>query len=99
MLPQGGERVWGSIGGAPDDTEVTKGTDYTFGAFMCLPHEEASGSRSCRPLSVTDSIDLMFNSSGDQTRAMWGAGESIDPLERIPPILLLLLLSTISLVD
>lgn len=63
MLPQGGEEVWGS---APHKT------------LMCIGGKDADkygepNAEGCVPFTTTESIDLMYNRSGQETRQMWGA--------------------------
>mmetsp|Transcript_6811 Transcript_6811/g.14261 ORF Transcript_6811/g.14261 Transcript_6811/m.14261 type:complete len:544 (-) Transcript_6811:1000-2631(-) len=63
MLPHGGEEIWGK---PPHET------------FLCIsgPGAEKFGKRSsegCVPYTTTESIELMFKRSGEETRSMWEA--------------------------
>ncbi|WZN65544.1 phospholipid:diacylglycerol acyltransferase [Chloropicon roscoffensis] len=80
MLPQGGEEVWGS---APHKT------------LMCIGGKDADkygepNAEGCVPFTTTESIDLMYNRSGQETRQMWGADKTtwgqalLEPLPRSP---------------
>ena len=73
MLPQGGEAIWGKASKAVDDTSANNNTAYSYGTFMCIRGDtkrfgRKAKKRDCVPLSVIDSIDLMFNRSGEETR-------------------------------
>ncbi|KAH8819712.1 Lecithin:cholesterol acyltransferase [Xylogone sp. PMI_703] len=60
MLPIGGEAVWGNSTWAPDDLP---GQNTSFGSFFNFRYSNQS--KSVRNLTVSESMDLLFNSTED----------------------------------
>ena len=64
MLPIGGNTIWGTLDGAPDDSP---GQNYTFGSFLNFKDGTGFATHK-RNLTVDESLEYLFNTTEDWYR-------------------------------